>query len=448
MNEENVNPFMQMKKEESERVLPDGVTERLNKHAERTSESIEAVHEAFFAYIKKHYECDDWKEEDDDLVEDWAEQFCTVLRTGTATGGANTKSFVGEFLGVHARTGDRNRGLVGWMKRQFAEDPGAFVAGGRGGHYSLETDSNGNGGWVLRTKESTVDATLVDGQPAFGIPIDGNNRICFVNYSGEPQPDEMMGRYAYFLGNEQQSVVNDNDIQLWRVDLKGADANRALKIGEPCIITVRPPKEGSADAYKDILDTREGFVDTINYTDSWVSEDLRALLHPFKYWVLESFTDMFVPLHELRDAYEAGLTTFNTSDGQGKMGPLVITRGIVNRLSTEGRETEWDEGGVSYSLSLTSTELVSTNGNGDASTVLCNISSACNDLTSPFSFRDTEGVKWDYAERSTVLVFGRIGMMMRDNVQVPKLTAMGVFTDSRRARPRVNGGDTNMGQFN
>lgn len=440
MNEEN--PFKQMKKEESNRMLPDGVTERLGKHAERTDESSQAVHEAFAAYIKKHYECDDWKDEDDDLLVDWAEQFCTVLRSGTATGGANTTSFVGEFLGVHARTGDRNRGLVGWMKRQFSEDPGAFVAGGRGGHYSLE-----NGAWVLRTKEDTVDATLVDGQPLYGIPIDGNNRICFVNYSGEPQPDEVMGRYAYFLGNEQQALVNDNDIRLWRVDLKGDDANRSVRVGEPCIITVKPPKEGAAEAYKDILDTREGFVDNINYTDSWISDDLRTLLNPFKFWVMSDFTDMYVPLSDLREAYEAGMTTFNTADGQGKMGPLVVTRGTVNRMTREGRETEYDEGGVSYSMSITSSELQSAHGTSDGSTVLCNIGSACHDLTHPFSFRDTEGAKWEYAEKSTVLVFGRIGMMQRDGVQVPKMTAMGVYTNNRRARPRVNGGDTSMGQF-
>jgi len=437
------NPFKQVKEEENDnRQLPNGVLERLTKHAERTNESLEEVYVAFYAYIKEHYECDDWREEDDDLVEDWAEQFCTVLRSGTATGGANTSSFVGEFLGVHAKRGDRNRGLVGWMKRQYAEDPGAFVAGGRGGHYALV-----NGAWVLYTKEDTFDATLVDGKPLYGIPIDSNNQICFVNFSGEPQPDEVMGRYAYFLGNEQQAVVNDNDIRLWRVDLKGADANRSIKMGSPCVIKVKTPKEGGAEAYKDILDTREGFVDSINYTDEWVSEDLKTLLNPFKYWVLESFTDLFVPLDSLREAYDAGLRTFNTADGEGRVGPLVITRGTVNRMSREGRETEWDEGGVSYSMSITSSELQSAYGTKNGSTVLCNISSATHDLTHPFSFRDVEGTRWEYAERSTVLVFGRIGMMQRDGEQIPKITAMGVYTDNRRARPRVNGGDTTMGQF-
>jgi len=437
------NPFLKAKEEENdERQLPAGVVERLTKHAERTNESSSDVEKAFFTYINEHYSCDNWKDEDDDLVEDWAEQFCTVLRSGTASGGANTKSFVGEFLGVHAKRGDRNRGLVGWMKRQYDEDPGAFVAGGRGGHYALV-----NGAWVLYTKEDTFDATLVDGQPVHGIPIDSNNQICFVNYSGEPQPDEVMGRYAYFLGNEQQAVVNDSDIRLWRVDLKGADSSRSIRIGAPCVITVKPPKDGAAEAYKDILDTREGFVDTINYTDDWVSEDLKTLLHPFKYWVMDSFTDLFVPLHDLKEAYEAGLRTFNTADGEGRVGPFVITRGTVNRMSLEGRETEWDEGGVSYSLSLTSTELQSRYGSGNGSTVLCNVSSACHDLTYPFHYRDLEGERWGYAEKSTVLVFGRIGMMQRDGEQIPKITTMGIFTDWRRARPRVDGGDTSMGQF-
>lgn len=435
------NPFKQVKEDE-EKVFPDGVRERLEKQAERTNEAFEIVLEAYEAYIKEHYECNDWKEEDDDLLVDWAEQFGTILRSGTAGAGLNTTSFVGEFLGVHAKTGDRRLGLVGWMKRLYKDDPNAFIANGRGGVYEKE-----DGKWVINHKDKTIqtdeDASEI---PSFGIPV-GSEYICFVSRAGNPYPSTLIGRYTYFLGNEQEEVVNNNNILLWRVDLKGEDVNRGVKIGEPCVIKVRKPAENAKEQYQDILDTNEGFIDTINYTDEWLPTDLRPLLHPFRYWVMSDFSDLFVPLHELRDAYDAGLRTFKTGDGEGKVGPFVITRGTVNRMSREGRETEWDENGVSYSLMITSSELQSTFGSSNGSNVLCNISSACHDLTHPFTFRDDNEERWEYAEKSTVLVFGRIGMMIRDGTEIPKIAAMGIYTDSRRARPRINGGDTNLGQF-
>ena len=70
MNEDN--PFKQMKDndENDERTLPEGVVNRLEKQAERTGEDYEKVLEFFKDYIKTHYECSDWRDEDDDLLED------------------------------------------------------------------------------------------------------------------------------------------------------------------------------------------------------------------------------------------------------------------------------------------------------------------------------------------------------------------------------------------
>ena len=52
-----------------------------------------------------------------------------------------------------------------------------------------------------------------------------------------------------------------------------------------------------------------------------------------------------------------------------------------------------------------------------------------------------------YAERSTVFVFGRIGLKTRDGLTTPKLTVFGVYADPRRSR-RMTGGDTAREQFN
>jgi hypothetical protein len=53
-----------------------------------------------------------------------------------------------------------------------------------------------------------------------------------------------------------------------------------------------------------------------------------------------------------------------------------------------------------------------------------------------------------YAEKSTVLVCGRISVKRVDGKDIPNLKVMGVFADWRRIRRRQTGGDTSKEQFN
>jgi hypothetical protein len=78
---------------------------------------------------------------------------------------------------------------------------------------------------------------------------------------------------------------------------------------------------------------------------------------------------------------------------------------------------------------------------------MCWVGSACNDLTAPFVAR-TDDETIPYAERSTVLVCGRIAVKRKDGKDIPSLKVMGVFADARRIRRRQTGGDTGKGQFN
>ena len=190
-----------------------------------------------------------------------------------------------------------------------------------------------------------------------------------------------------------------------------------------------------------------GTRDTILYTDDFVDESMRHLLHPFKYWLDHDLHGLGVSLEELVEAYQANSRTFVGSDGsQGKSGPIVFVKGTVNRLSSEPRENQYDEDGRGYSIALTSTALQSLHGAGEMSEVMCWIGSACNDLTNPFvAFNEDDVIP--YAERSTVLVCGRIAIKVNNGVETPNLKVMGVFADSRRIRRRQEGGDTGRGQF-
>jgi len=66
-------------------------------------------------------------------------------------------------------------------------------------------------------------------------------------------------------------------------------------------------------------------------------------------------------------------------------------------------------------------------------------------MTDPFTTGG--GKEFPYGEKSTVYVFGRIGMRTVDGLSTPKITAHGIFGDWRRCRQRATGGDTGVGQF-
>jgi hypothetical protein len=116
-------------------------------------------------------------------------------------------------------------------------------------------------------------------------------------------------------------------------------------------------------------------------------------------------------------------------------------------MTTESRESEYDEDGRSYSFSISTQALQSAEGVGRSSEVYCNIGSAVHDLTNVFSFRDADGELVEYAEGTVLYLFGRIGMMQSGGEESPKLKVMGVYANPRLARKRVNGGDTDVAQF-
>lgn len=438
-NEDRKNPFKGKEKE-----WPDEVMKRFKMQAERTSESVEQVIEAFLKLIKKEWECDDWTKEDDDLLIDWSEQMVMVDRkSGSSGGGSNTVTFVGEWLGAEGSTRDRNTWVLSNATRKFEEDPNGAVSEGLVGHYYKQ-----DGEWVINTKNEQMKTNEPDTEkPTLGFRS-GNDWICLLWPSGAPRAPVNIGRYYHFRGNEIGAFVKNGDIQNWRVDMTGENKDLKIDIGRPVKIQVRVSKSKKPE-WQDVLGVSWNFAETIEYTDEWVDEDKKSLLNPFKFWIQEDYAaDLYVPLTELEDAYDAGKRTFSTSDGgEGTTGPLVVTKGVVTRMSTSGNESEWDETGRNYSLHISSPFLQEMHPKGRRSEVACWVSGGCHDVTHPFSFRDIDDELWGYAERTSVLVFGRLKMRIQDGDKIPQFNVMGVFTDAQHARRRVDGGDTGKEQF-
>ena len=410
--------------------LPQSVIDLLTKYAERTNMKLPDAIKAFAEDVKKNFGEDVTTEPDEDLVLDWCEGFVVETRRQTGSGNSNLSTWVGCFLGVADKKADRQKNIVRANLKLFKEDPNHAVSSGRVGVYS-----KGKEFWEVETKGDTITTEYpVTEQPPYVIPYTGKEKLCLTSYNGQPTHYEKFGRYAYFLGNEESKFVNDGDIQLWRVDLTGDHVYKDLKIGEACKIPVTPPKEGGLEAFKDVLGIYSNF--EIEYTNTFVSEDMRSLLHPAKYWTSPEFHDMFVSIDSLEEAYEQRKQTFTINGEKRVGGPLVITKATIVNMNTSPRDSDYDQEGHNYVMTLTSPIA------GDIS---CWISGAVGMMTDPFTTGG--GKEFPYGEKSTVYVFGRIGMRTVDGLSTPKITAHGIFGDWRRCRQRATGGDTGVGQF-
>lgn len=411
--------------------LPDGVVERLKKYAERVSVSYDDAVNQFIKDISDNYACDDPSSEDDDLLVDWAEQF--TLETRRKSSGTNSKlqTWVGCFLGMHDKKSDRLANIVRANLKLFKDDPNEAVSSGRLGVYEKEGDK-----WALNHKEGrTVLDVSSDSKPPFAIEASNNTYVCLTSYDNKPAPSVKMGRYAYFLGHLEEEFVKNGAISMWRVDLTGEYIYQNIDIGRPCKIEVVPPRENAGDAFKDVLTIYSNF--EINYTDEFVSDSVRPLLQPLKYWTNSEFHDLFVNIEDLEDAYDNGKQTATINGEKRQYGPLVITRGMVASLNTEARESEYDSEGENYLMTLSSSI---------AGDITCWIPGAVGKCCNPFRAHWGEEA-FPYAEKSTVLVFGRLGMVTKDGLATPKLTAYGIYGHPRRCRRREVGGDTGVSQF-
>ena len=433
--------------EEVSKTLPEGVMQRITAQAERTNKTVEEVTTRYIEYIKTNHECDDPYSEDEDLLIDWSESAFIVDRS-TGSGGGGGETFLGSIIGVGDKKVDRLENLRSMYIKQYTDDPTQMIESGRLGVY---TDTSADGklaNWRLHTDQEAQDTdTPTSEAPPFAFRADGK-WVTFVSKNGrKAYSSTRMGRYLWFLGNNEKDFM-DGKLELWRLDVTDDNADAVYQIGHPCRIKVRLPRENAPDYLKDVLQTNRNFAESIEYTDAFLDDEERHLVHPNMMWMdtSEAFVDsngkghgMYVPLAELAEAYDTRSRTFEGRDGQqGRAGPLVFTKGTVSRMSTEPMQSDYDQEGYTFSMSLTNTTL--------SDEITCWISNAAERGGEPFMAGWGEEAI-PYAERSTVLVFGRIGMRVKDGKSTPRMNVYGVYADPRRARRRIGGGDTSVDQF-
>jgi len=419
------------------------VLERLTAYAKRIDTGIEEVKGEFIAYLASDFSIDDWKDEDIDRIVDLAEGF--FMETRRARGGGGTIAYVGHFLGPAANVKDRRESQREKFSRQYQENPDEVISSGDIGVFSSK-----EGKWFVQTKNGLVDTgeEVVDGALPTNCFRSGETLLGLLvknpespNY-GKPYPCYAETRYFQFLGNTE--VEFENEIRMLRIAATGESVNASLRYGLPCRFQARPVREDVQEAWADVIDTFDDWETTVEYTDEFVDPDLRRDLRAERFWTSQDFHDYYVELDELGEIYEARKQKM--SDGSGHFGPIVITKGFVCRMSTEAKASEYDQTGRNFSMDISSMALQQAYGGDDRAEVRLWIPGAVYDLAHPFQFRDDVG--WvDFAERSTVLVCGRIGLRPSGQHFEPKMNVIGIYAIPNRARRRQSGGDTGLSQF-
>ena len=419
---------------------PDAVIERLKPYAERMELELAAAIKQFVDFLGKEFGVTDPLSEDEFYLSQWAEQFVIETRNlgPTTSGGRDTVTFVGYIVGVDEYINDLR-------KNQMSN---ALSAWDRNSTQAIDTKTIGvvsakEGRWHVNG-EPTSETIDGDNLPWFGFEHDGRV-LCLLNQNqsspnvGKPMAPSSEMRTVFFLGNTEDKF--DSQITLWRIGVQGVDMKAEYQIGEACKIQVVSPKEGSDNLY-----TNRGFAKSIVYTDEFVSEELRAELTPERFLVNDRIHNEFEELDDLLEAYDERKGV--RSDGGGFTHPYIITRGTVSRLNRESNDSQYDQTGRSYRLAITSLGVQNLYGkDSPMSEVTVWIPGRVHDDTHPFEFKDDDGEWQPYAERTTVIIFGKLRLSIYNNETTPSITAYGVYVPRKFARPGVSGGDTSLDQF-
>jgi hypothetical protein len=429
---------------EHEQNWPDAVAERLRAYGERTAKGVDEVSKDFQEYLQREYSIENWTDEDDDLILDLSEGF--FVETRRQRGGGGTVSYVGHFVGAAGKVNDRRASMRDRVSKAYSNNPDEVIAAGDTGVYLAR-----DGKWFLESKHGLKDTgqEVMEGQlPEHGFHFGDTILALLVKNPeskvyGQPFPCIANTRYYYFLGNTEDGLADE--VCLLRVAAVGDNSQLEVRLGVPTRFRGRPIRDDAQPGWDDIVDTFDDWADTIEYTDEFVDPDLRDLFRAEKFWTSEDFHSCYTELDELADVYEARKEAM--SDGDGYFGPIITTKGFVARMSTEPIQSDFDQTGRTYGIDITSMALQQAYGGDDRAEVRCWIPGSVHDLTHPFHFHD--GAGWvEYAERSQVLVCGRISLRPSGGHHVPRLNVLGIFAIPNRARRRQSGGDTGLSQFN
>ena len=415
--------------------LPADVLERLEGYAERMGIQVGEAANQFKGWLAKEFSVDDMFSEDPFYLSQWSEQFVIETRNlgGSSSSGRETETYVGMFVGIEDSERDNRESVRDRALNVFRSNSDRAINENLIGVLTAK-----EGVWHINGKATNE---RVDGSnlPWFGFEH-GDMILCLMNKKGDqvkPMAPTSVSRTAYFLGSPEKS----NTIQLWRVSLSGKSMNADYEKWTACKIQVIPPSQEG----RNTLYTNRNFHETVEYTDKWLPEHLRKEFTPERLLVNDNMHKEFADLSELVEIHSERKVTTATGN---TVNPVVITKGYVSLLNKEPMNSEYDQTGRSYRMNITSLGLQSRKGrDSTASSVTIWIPGRMNDEEHPFEFKNKDGEWQGYAERTQVIVVGRLRLRPYNDEMQPSLGALGIYVPPRTARPAGGSGSTSTGQF-
>ncbi len=430
----------------SDNELPEEVKERLRWYAEQHSVSEDEAAKQYLDYIEEHLGIVNPNEEDEDFLVDAAETFVVERRVMQAPGGS-TVEWVGCFIAIEPKIRDKRANIREQALSEARKDLTNAINGGKIARAFVE-----GGVWMLEKANGIVASTqerFVEGQDPWFLVRDSGMTLCLLQSNpdwarhGEPIAPSLFSRTYRFYGNEPEMYADD--MQAIRIDVGGAteeDVSKAVRIGQACKIQLRPQgtvTEGWEDSYR----AANNFFANVVYTDDFVAESDRQYL---KGEILMGGMDSYVAdLTELMEVYHN--QSEKVSGYDTPVGPLVCIKGKVTDINRTGYETEYDPYGKDFSMRVSSFQLQREFANDMwRKEITIRVHGFLGDECHAFDYEGREGWK-PYAVKSTVYIFGRLGVRATDDGQVPAMKAMGIFVPPRLAIPAGEGGDTSLDQF-
>ena len=430
----------------SDNELPEEVKERLRWYAEQHSVSEDEAAKQYLDYIEEHLGIVNPNEEDEDFLVDAAETFVVERRVMQAPGGS-TVEWVGCFIAIEPKIRDKRANIREQALSEARKDLTNAINGGKIARAFVE-----GGVWMLEKANGIVASTqerFVEGEDPWFLVRDSGMTLCLLQSNpdwarhGEPIAPSLFSRTYRFYGNEPEMYADD--MQAIRIDVGGAteeDVSKAVRIGQACKIHLRPQgtvTEGGEDASR----AANNFFANVVYTDDFVEESDRQYL---KGEILMGGMDSYVAdLTELMEVYQN--QSEKVSGYDTPVGPLVCIKGKVTDINRTGYETEYDPYGKDFSMRVSSFQLQREFANDMwRKEITVRVHGFLGDECHAFDYEGREGWK-PYAVKSTVYIFGRLGVRATDDGQVPAMKAMGIFVPPRLAIPAGEGGDTSLDQF-
>lgn len=416
---------------------PEGVVERLQGYADANGVTLDDAKQKFVQFLSDKYAVENWQDEDEDFLLEASEGFVVQRRSGGSS--FETVNFVGMLVGVDGKWRDKRKNTRDQAVAAYLEDADKAVQSGLVAKCVKE-----NGTWHLIKADGKHDTEETDEEPWF-LHNTGSGPIAILQTGdfeskGDPIRPVLKSRYYYFLGNSEADF--GDEVTLWRFDSSDIDATPTM--WKPCRLKVIPnTRENVNPDFADILRVPRGWANEIQYTNDFVDADVRPQLAPEKFGVNPAIHKHHVPLPDLLEYYQRNMKEV---PGINPVGPLVLIKGKVTSLFKEGWDNDYDETGKVYNLRVSSWDLQKEHPSGLRSEVSVRIPGVLKERTHVFEYNDGENWK-PYAERSTVLVMGRLGIRATDSGELPQVNAFGVFAVPRFVVPAADGGDSNVEQF-